>query len=137
MVARIVRMFETSVDEVAVGDLAGLAAALLGLPAAEVLEGDLASAQAVVAATQRVLNAVSAVQVLGIEAWARRTAEDLAADRAGWGAVHPGRSYPGPRDEHEFMDAELAPVLHVAPRTAQRRYETARTLCAVLPTTLA
>ena len=46
------------------------------------LGGDLASAQAVVAATQRVLNAVSAVQVLGIEAWARRTGEDLAADRA-------------------------------------------------------
>ena len=39
------------------------------------LGGDLASAQAVVAATQRVLNAVNAVQVLGIEAWARRTGE--------------------------------------------------------------
>ncbi len=66
-------MFESSVDEVAAGDLAGLAAALLGLTARDVLGGDLASAQAVVAATQRVLNAVSAVQVLGIEAWARRT----------------------------------------------------------------
>ena len=66
-------MFESSVDEVAAGDVAALAAALLGLSAGEVLGGDLASAQAVVAATQRVLNAVSAVQVLGIEAWARRT----------------------------------------------------------------
>ena len=70
---RIVRMFESSVDEVAAGDVAGLAAALLGLTARDVLGGDLASAQAVVAATQRVLNAVSAVQVLGIEAWSRRT----------------------------------------------------------------
>ena len=117
-------------------DVAALAAALLGLSAGEVLGGDLASAQAVVAATQRVLNAVNAVQVLGIEAWARRTGEELAADRAAWGAAHPGRAYPGPRDEHEVMDAELAPVLHVAPRTAQRAYETARTVCAVLPATL-
>ena len=89
--------------------------------------GDLASAQAVVAAAQRVLNAVSAVQLLGIEAWSRRAGEEIAADRAAWGAAHPGRAYPGPRDEHEVMDAELAPVLHVAPRTAQRAYETART----------
>ncbi len=35
------------------------------------------------------------------------------------------------------MDCELAPVLHVAPRTAQRTYETARTVCAVLPATWA
>ena len=130
-------MFESSVDEVAAGDLAGLAAALLGLTAGDVLGGDLASAQAVVAATQRVLNAVSAVQVLGIEAWARRTGEGIAVDRAAWVAAHPGRAYPGPRDEHEFMDCELAPVLHVAPRTAQRAYETARTVCAVLPATWA
>ena len=130
-------MFESSVDEVAAGDLAGLAAALLGLSARDVLGGDLASAQAVVAATQRVLNAVSAVQVLGIEAWARRTGEGIAADRAAWGAAHPGRAYPGPRDEHEFMDCELAPVLHVAPRTAQRAYEMARTVCGVLPATWA
>ena len=35
------------------------------------------------------------------------------------------------------MDCELAPVLHVAPRTAQRAYEMARTVCAVLPATWA
>ncbi len=86
-------MFESSVDEVAAGDLAGLAAALLGLSAGDVLGGDLASAQAVVAATQRVLNAVSAVQVLGIEAWSRRTGEDLAATgRLGCGAPGAGLS---------------------------------------------
>ena len=83
-------MFESSVDEVAAGDLAGLAAALLGLTARDVLGGDLASAQAVVAATQRVLNAVSAVQVLGIEAWARRTGEDIAARPGGVGCGAPG-----------------------------------------------
>jgi len=107
--------------------VAGLAATVLGLSAQDVLGGDLTSAQSVVAA-QRVLNAVAAVQLLGIEAWSRRTGEDIAADRAAWGAAHPGRPCPGPRDEHEFMDAELAPVLHVAPRTAQRTYETARTV---------
>ena len=52
-------MFESSVGEVAVADVAALAAALLGLSAGEVLGGDLASAQAVVAAAQRVLNAVN------------------------------------------------------------------------------
>ena len=94
-------MFESSVDEVAAGDLAGLAAALLGLSARDVLGGDLASAQAVVAATQRVLNAVSAVQVLGIEAWSRRTGGGHRGGPGGGAAAHPGRSYPGPRDEHE------------------------------------
>ena len=90
-----------------------------------------------VAAAQKVINAASAVQLLGIEAWSRRAGEDIAADHAQWAAAHPGRPYPGPRDEHEFMDADLAPVLHVAPRTAQRTYDTARTLCALLPATLA
>ena len=83
------------------------------------------------------INAVSAVQLLGIEAWSRRAGEEIAADRARWQAVNPGRAYPGPADEHEFMDADLAPVLHVAPRTAQRTYDTARTVCALLPGTLA
>ncbi len=35
------------------------------------------------------------------------------------------------------MDADLAPLLHVAPRTAGRTYDTARTVCALLPATLA
>lgn len=130
-------MFESSVDDVASSDVAALAASLLALTRDAVLGGDLASAQAVVAATQRVVNAMTAIQALGIEAWSRRTREDIAADTAQWGAVNPGRAYPGPRDEHEFMDSELAPLLHVAPRTAQRTYELARTLCAVLPSTWA
>ena len=88
-------MFESSVGEVAVADVAALAAALLGLTAGEVLGGDLASAQAVVAATQRVLNAVNAVQVLGIEAWARRTGEELAADRASLGCGASGAGLSG------------------------------------------
>jgi hypothetical protein len=130
-------MFEIGVDEVAGADVAALAAALLSLSERELLGGDIEAAQAVVAATQRVLNAVSAVQLLGIEAWSRRSAEQIATDQTEWAALHPGRSYPGPRDEHEFMDADLAPVLHVAPRTAQRTYDTARTVCALLPATLA
>ena len=123
--------------EVAGADVAALAATLLGLSSADLLGSDVEAAQAVVAAAQRVINAVSAVQLLGIEAWSRRAGEEIAADRARWQAVNPGRGYPGPADEHEFMDADLAPVLHVAPRTAQRTYDTARTVCALLPGTLA
>jgi len=101
-------------DEVAGADPAALAATLLGLSSAELLGSDMQAAQAVVAATQQVINALSAVQLLGIEAWSRRAGEEIAADRAQWDAVNPGRAYPGPRDEHEFMDADLAPLLHVA-----------------------
>ena len=123
--------------EVAGADVSALAATLLGLSSGELLGSDVEAAQAVVAAAQRVINAVSAVQLLGIEAWSRRAGEEIAADRARWQAVNPGRGYPGPADEHEFMDADLAPVLRVAPRTAQRTYDTARTVCALLPGTLA
>ncbi len=130
-------MFEVPAGEVAGADVAALAATLLGLSSADLLGSDVEAAQAVVAAAQRVINAVSAVQLLGIEAWSRRAGEEIAADRARWQAVNPGRGYPGPADEHEFMDADLAPVLHVAPRTAQRTYDTARTVCALLPATLA
>jgi hypothetical protein len=130
-------MFEVGVDEVAGTDVAALAATLLGLGSADLLASDLPAAQAVVAATQKVINALSAVQLLGIEAWSRRAGEQIAADHAEWAAINPGRSFPGPRDEHEFMDADLAPVLHVAPRTAGRTYDTARTVCALLPATLA
>src|SRR4051812_5092749 len=130
-------MFESNVDELAAADLTALATTLLGLSEQELLGSDIEAAQAVVAATQRVLSAVSAVQLLGVEAWSRRAGEQIAADRTQWAAAHPGRSYPGPRDEHEFMDADLAPVLHVAPRTAGRTYDTARTVCALLPVTLA
>ena len=130
-------MFDVPVGEVAGADVAALAATLLALSEQELLGSDVEAAQAVVAAAQRVINAVSAVQLLGIEAWSRRAGEEIAADRARWQAVNPGRGYPGPADEHEFMDADLAPVLHVAPRTAQRTYDTARTVCALLPGTLA
>jgi hypothetical protein len=130
-------MFEMRAGEVADADLTALATTLLALNQQDLLGCDIEAGQAVVAACQRVLNAVSAVQLLGIEAWSRRSAEQIATDQTEWAALHPGRSYPGPRDEHEFMDADLAPVLHVAPRTAQRTYDTARTVCALLPATLA
>ncbi len=118
-------------------DVAALATALLALTEQDLLGCDGEATRAVVAAAQRVINAVSAVQLVGIEAWSRRTGEEIAADRAQWQAANPGRAYPGPRDEHEFMDADLAPLLHVAPRTAGRTYDTARTVCALLPATLA
>src|SRR5450759_4741138 len=42
-----------------------------------------------------------------------------------------------PKDEHDFMPSYLAPVLRLSPRSAARRYATARTLVGSLPVTLA
>lgn len=42
-----------------------------------------------------------------------------------------------PRDEHDFMPSYLGPVLRLSPRSARRRYATARTLAGCLPRTLA
>src|SRR4051812_37919814 len=77
---RIEHMFEISVDEVAGVDITALATTLLSLSDQDLLFCDIEAAQAVVAATQRVLSAVSAVQLLGIEAWSRRSGEQIAAD---------------------------------------------------------
>lgn len=40
-------------------------------------------------------------------------------------------------DEHDFMPSYLAPVLRLSPRSARRRYESARVLAGSLPVTLA
>jgi hypothetical protein len=141
-----------TMDQVRGTDVADLAASLLALSNSELLRADAESAEAMVAAAQRVISAVTAVQAVAIEAWGRRECEQLSVDKVVWAAmaVANGLANPGgltrarlrlldgvPKDEHEFMPSYLAPVLRLSPRSARRRYETARTLVGWLPQTLA
>jgi hypothetical protein len=140
-----------TVEQVRAADVADLAASLLGLPDSELLAEDAESAEATVAAAQRVISAITAVQAVAIEAWGRREGEQLRIDKVEWAAVAltVGTNPRGinaarqrlqdgvPKDEHDFMPSYLAPGLRLSPRSAGRRYETARTLVQLLPTTLA
>jgi len=145
-------MVGMSVDQVRATDVADLAASLLGLCQGELLAADAESAEAMVAGAQRVISALSAVQAVAIEAWGRREAEQLSVDKVEWAAMSAtaGIANPGgrngarlrlldgvPKDEHDFMPSYLAPVLRLSPRSAGRRYETARVLVGLLPRTLA
>ena len=139
-------------DQVRATDVADLAVSLFGLSDGELLAADAGSAEAMVAGAQRVINAVSAVMAVAIEAWGRRENEALTVDKGAWEAMSDaqGRTKAGglnrarlrmaegvPKDEHEFMPSYLAPVLRLSPRSAARRYEVARTLVGSLPVTLA
>ena len=141
-----------TVDQVRATDVADLAVSLFGLSDGELLAADVESAEAMVAGAQRVINAVSAVMAVAIEAWGRRESEALTVDKASWEAMSDaqGRTKAGglnrarlrllegvPKDEHDFMPSYLAPVLRLSPRSAARRYEMARTLVGSLPVTLA
>ena len=139
-------------EQVRATDVADLAASLLGRSEAELLGVDAESAEALVAAAQRVISAMTAVQAVAIEAWGRRECEQLSVDKGEWAALavaHGLTNINGlngarlrlldgvPKDEHEFMPSYLAPVLRLSPRSARRRYETARVLVGLLPRTLA
>src|SRR5665647_1930848 len=139
-------------EQVRATDVADLAASLLGRSEAELLGVDAEPAEALVAAAQRVISAMTAVQAVAIEAWGRRECEQLSVDKGEWAAlaVANGLTNIGglngarlrlldgvPKDEHEFMPSYLAPVLRLSPRSARRRYETARVLVGLLPRTLA
>src|SRR5665647_2477856 len=141
-----------TMDQVRATDVADLAASLLALSNSELLRADAESAEAMVAAAQRVISAMTAVQAVAIEAWGRRECEQLSVDKVVWAAmaVANGLANPGgltrarlrlldgvPKDEHDFMPSYLAPVLRLSPRSARRRYETARTLVGSLPLSLA
>jgi Domain of unknown function (DUF222) len=141
-----------TLEQVRATDVADLAASLFGRCEAELLGADAESAEAVVAAAQRVISAMTAVQAVAIEAWGRRECEQLSVDKAEWAAmaVANGLTNIGgrngarlrlldgvPKDEHDFMPSYLAPVLRLSPRSARRRYETARVLVGLLPRTLA
>src|SRR5450759_4550107 len=141
-----------TMEQVRATDVADLAASLLGRSEAELLGADVGSAEATVAAAQRVINAMNAVQAVATEAWGRRECEQLSVDKAEWAAmaVANGQTNIGglngarfrlldgvPKDEHDFMPSYLAPVLRLSPRSAGRRYETARVLVGLLPRTLA
>jgi len=141
-----------TMEQVRATDVADLAASLLGRSEAELLGVDAESAEAMVVAAQRVISAMTAVQAVAIEAWGRRECEQLSVDKGEWAAlaVANGLTNIGglngarlrlldgvPKDEHEFMPSYLAPVLRLSPRSARRRYETARVLVGLLPRTLA
>ena len=141
-----------TMEQVRATDVADLAASLLGRSEAELLGVDAESAEALVAAAQRVISAMTAVQAVAIEAWGRRECEQLSVDKGEWAAlaVANGLTNIGgfngarlrlldgvPKDEHEFMPSYLATVLRLSPRSARRRYETARVLVGLLPRTLA
>jgi len=139
-------------EQVRATDVADLAASLLGRSEAELLGVDAESAEAMVAAAQRVISAMTAVQAVAIEAWGRRECEQLSVDKGEWAALAVANGFTNidgltgarlrlldgvPKDEHEFMPSYLAPVLRLSPRSARRRYETARVLVGLLPRTLA
>ena len=139
-------------EQVRATDVADLAASLLGRSEAELLGVDAESAEALVAAAQRVISAMTAVQAVAIEAWGRRECEQLSVDKGEWAALAVAQGLTNinglngarlrlldgvPKDEHEFMPSYLAPVLRLSPRSARRRYETARVLVGLLPRTLA
>src|ERR1035437_4643224 len=141
-----------TMEQVRATDVADLATSLLGRSEAELLGVDAESAEAMVAAAQCVISAMTAVQAVAIEAWGRRECEQLSVDKGEWAAlaVASGLTNIGglngarlrlldgvPKDEHEFMPSYLAPVLRLSPRSARRRYETARVLVGLLPRTLA
>ena len=141
-----------TVEQVEATDVADLASLLFGLPEGVLLGVDAECAEGVVAGAQRVINAMSAVMAVGIEAWGRREGEALGVDKAEWEAMADadGRTKAGglsrvrlglaagvPTDEHDFMPSYLAAVLRLSPRSAARRYEMARTLVGCLPVTLA
>lgn len=74
-------------DQVRATDVADLAASLLGLSDTGLLAADAESAEAMVAAAQRVISALTAVQAVPIEAWARGECEQLRVDMVGWAAM--------------------------------------------------
>ncbi len=144
-------MVAMTVDQARAMDVADLSVSLLGRSDTELLGADTETAEALVAAAQRVINAMSAVQAVAIEAWGRREGEQLSVDKVEWAAMSAaaGLATTGvngarlrllngvPKDEHDFMPSYLAPVLRLSPRSAARRYGTARTLARSLPVTLA
>jgi hypothetical protein len=126
---RIEHMFE---DVTAVTDLepAVLAELVFGLSDEAIAALGLAEAEALVAATQRVVNAVAARQASAVETVARRCderCEQEAADLAARG----GRPFHTTGDQ--VAAASLAALLHVAPRTMSSRVARARRLVCALP----
>ena len=90
-----------TMEQVRATDVADLAASLLGLTEVELLRADVVSAEAMVAAAQRVISAMTAVQAVAIEAWGRREAEQLSVDKGEWAALAVAcllYTSPSPRD---------------------------------------
>ena len=80
-------MVGITMDQVRATDVADLAVSLLALTDIELLRAEAESAEAMVAAAQRVISAMSAVQAVAIEAWGRREGEQLKVDKVAWEAM--------------------------------------------------
>lgn len=127
---RIERMFD-SVEQVQTSDPFTLAAALALLTQDDLLALDDRRAEAVVAATQRVINAVSARQSMAIETHARRYEES--AERWREEVAADGRRRVPHTSGSQMSASVLAPLLRVAPRTASTRVRHAQVLVTALP----
>lgn len=129
----------TDVAEVREREPFELAEALGGLTRDDLEFMTLAQAEVVVAATQRLTNALAAIQTAAVTTCADRIDEDLERYRQQLRDEHEGRRaaaeaagrefterwYPVP-GEAGFAAAALAPLLHVSPRTMATRVRRAR-----------
>lgn len=140
---------EATVAGVQTADPFSLAAALAPLTEPQLSQLSLDEAECVVAATQRVINALSARQAVAVETFADRAEDAFRQEEADYEArwrtlaAEDGdedwRPTPAlthrPRPE-QVAGAMLAPILRLAPRTMVSRIRAARSL-AYLPRTFA
>jgi len=124
-------MFE-NVEAVEHEDPFVLAAALAQLTFEDISALPMSQAEAVVVASQRVVNAVTARQSVAMDAHATRAEERC--ERRRREAREDGRRLP-PASGGQDSAAALAPLLHVAPRTMSTRLSDARLLVNALPVT--
>ncbi len=124
-------MFE-SVEVVEHEDPFVLAAALGHLTLDDIDALTMSQAEALVVATQRIVNAVTARQSAALDTHAARAEER--SQRRRQEARHDGRRLP-PASPGLDSGAALAPLLRVAPRTMSARLSDARRLVNALPTT--
>ena len=124
-------MFE-NVESVEREDPFVLAAALADLGLEEISALPMNQAEAVVVATQRIVNAVTARQSAALDTHAARAEER--SQRRRQEARGDGRRLP-PASPGLDSAAALAPLLHVAPRTMSSRLSDARRLVNALPST--
>jgi len=122
-------MFE-DVEAVAVTEPAALVAPLLALSDDDIEALELAQAEGLVVATQRVINALTARQAAAIETVARRCDEAREVEAAEIEAQG-GRPFHTTGDQ--VAAGSLAALLHVSPRTMSTRVDRSRRLVCLLP----
>jgi len=126
---------EPTVAGVQAADPFALAAALSRVSEHELCRLGVDDAECVIAATQRVANAMHAHQQVAIDRISDQTVTERAVERNARVAGGRGMLVGAPSPEQEAA-ASLAPILRIAPRTMLTRIETGRWL-ALLPRTAA